>query len=256
MRRKGSRCAIGLLALATMLVGSLGALAQDNLRRLFGYIVIAGIGAILAGVAVGGAEGLAGALLYALHSMLVMAALYAVAGLARTYAGSERLTTLSGLWTTRPLFAGLSLMLFLSAAGLPPFSGWWPKVMLIKAALETGWWWLAAGLVVMGLLTTLALGRVFLLAYWRPDEGKAPQPSAPAGGARITLGVVAVMTALTLGFGLYPQPLISARNRPPPAFSIPSLTSIPSFRRRRRNRDRGPGQGRQRHETHRTSWQC
>ncbi len=201
---------IGLLALATMLVGSFGALAQDNLRRLFGYIVIAGIGAILAGVAVGGAEGLAGALLYALHSMLVMAALYAVAGLARTYAGSERLTTLSGLWTARPLFAGLSLMLFLSAAGLPPFSGLWPKVMLIKAALETGWWWLAVGLVVMGLLTTLALGRVFLLAYWRPDEGKAPQPTAPVGGARITLGVVAVMTVLTLGFGLYPQPVISA----------------------------------------------
>ncbi|SIR16696.1 multicomponent Na+:H+ antiporter subunit D [Rhizobium sp. RU20A] len=208
---------LGLVALATMLVGSFGALAQDNLRRLFGYLVVAGIGAILAGVAIGGATGLAGAIVYAVHSMVVMAALYGVAALALAVAGSERLTTLAGLWTARPVLAALSLMLFLSAAGLPPFSGLWPKVMLIRAALEGGWWWLAAGLILMGLLTTLALGRVFLLAFWRPvADGAVAGGSAtsvtPGRAVPLSLGVLGLMSALTLGFGLYPEPLIAAAN--------------------------------------------
>ncbi len=89
--------------------------------------------------------------------------------------------------------------------------------MLVKAALDGGWWWLATGLIVMGLLSTLALGRVFLLAYWRPGEAALEAATSPATSRPLGLAVVAVMTALTLGFGLYPEPLIAAAREAQPA---------------------------------------
>ncbi|MGO7718917.1 proton-conducting transporter transmembrane domain-containing protein, partial [Rhizobium johnstonii] len=60
----------------TIVVGALGALAENDIRRLFGYVVISGIGNMLAGVALGGLGGISGAVFYALHSMVLMTALY------------------------------------------------------------------------------------------------------------------------------------------------------------------------------------
>ena len=71
---------IGWIAIATMLLGVVWALAQTDIRRMLGFVVIAGIGVMLAGLALGDAAGLSGAILYAVHSMLVMTALYLLAG--------------------------------------------------------------------------------------------------------------------------------------------------------------------------------
>ena len=75
--------ALAVAAALTMLTGSLGALAQSDTRRLLGYLVISGIGAMLAGIAIGGADAIGGVIVYAVHSMLVMTALYLAIGLGR-----------------------------------------------------------------------------------------------------------------------------------------------------------------------------
>ncbi|MCT7373455.1 Na+/H+ antiporter subunit D [Chelativorans salis] len=201
---------IAWIAAATMVIGIMGALAQTDLRRVLGFVVISGVGVMLAGLALGTSEGLAGTVFYAFHSMIVMTALYLLAGVMNGLGGSYSLSKLSGLYATNPLVAAFALLLILAAAGLPPASGLWPKVMLVRASLDSGQPWLAFAILATGLLTTLALGRVFILAIWRPRVAAGPKvPASPL------LGYVA-LTALSLPvvvMGLYPDPIIAVAER-------------------------------------------
>ncbi|PDT05353.1 Na+/H+ antiporter subunit D [Rhizobium chutanense] len=205
---------IALAAAATIVVGALGALAENDIRRLFGYIVISGIGNMLAGVALGGGpvggpgggiDGISGAVFYALHSMVLMTALYLAAGEIARRGGGFALSNLGGLYRQSGGFAALSLVLFLAACGLPPFSGFWPKVILVKAALDLGAGWLSAAILAGGLLTTIAFGRLFLLAYWRP----APVVLTPSKAEWRTSLPLAALTALVIGFGILPDRLLA-----------------------------------------------
>jgi multicomponent Na+:H+ antiporter subunit D len=197
---------MALAATATMILGALGAIAQSDIRRLLGYVVISGIGVMLAGISLGSPGGVGGAIFYALHSMVVMTALYMAAGLAGRLAGTFDLNGLGGLYTRSALLSTLSLLLFFSVSGLPPFSGFWPKVMVAKAAIDFGAWWLAATVLLTGFLTTIALGRVFVLAYWRPAPASGTPAAAIPTGALMPL---VVLTALSVIFGLFPDKLLA-----------------------------------------------
>ncbi|AYD00155.1 Na+/H+ antiporter subunit D [Neorhizobium sp. NCHU2750] len=211
VEREALSLVIAASAVLTMIVGALGALAQNDLRRLIGYVVIVGIGNMLAGVAIGTPAAVSGAILYALHSMVAMTALYLMAGEAARLAGSWQLSTLGGIWIRSPWFAAASFALILAAAGLPPLSGLWPKVALLKASLDIGAWWLAAAILVSAFLVTIALARVFLLAYWRPlSDAAIAAVEAEVEPVRdwLTAIPIALLVALLLGFGIYPEPLM------------------------------------------------
>lgn len=197
---------IGVVAVLTMLTGALGALAQADIRRMLGFMVITGIGIMLAGVSHGAQISIAGTIVYALHSMIVMLALYLMAGVAGRMGGSFSLHDLSGLYARSPLLAAIALALFLSVSGLPPFSGFWPKAMLVKAAFDFGAWWQGAAILVSGLLTTIAAMRAFALGWWRmPASGDV----APMRMSATELVPLAALTLLSLGIGLYPEPLLA-----------------------------------------------
>lgn len=196
---------IALVGAATMLTGAFGALGQSDIRRLLGYTVISGIGVMLSGLALGSPGGVGGAIFYALHSMVAMTALYMAAGLAGRLAGSFDLNRLGGLYARSSLYSGLTLILVFAVSGLPPFSGFWPKVMVTKAALDIGAWWLAAAILGSGFLTLIAFSRLFLLACWRPAQGEMPTAAIPASA----LLPLALLAALTVAFGLFPQALLS-----------------------------------------------
>jgi multicomponent Na+:H+ antiporter subunit D len=197
---------ISVIAIVTMLTGALGAIAQSDLRRMLGQMVISGIGVMMAGLAIGGQEALGASLFYALHSMLVMTGLYFMAGLAGRRQGFD-LRTLSGLYGTSPFLAALALMLLFSVSGLPPFSGFWPKAMLVKVALAGKNWWLAGAILLSGFLTTFAAGRVFLLAFWRPTpDGQTSFVPESDRGSIIVLSAIVLLTTIV---GLWPEPLIA-----------------------------------------------
>lgn len=202
------------VAVATMVLGVLGALAQNDLRRALGYLVISGIGSMLAGVAIGTELAISGTIFYAVHSMIVMTALYFAGGIVGRLGGSFRLDDIGGLYRGYPAFAAVFLVLSLAVAGLPPFSGFWPKVMLVNAALETGHTIVATAILVVGLLTSIAVGRVWLFAFWRGGPqgtadgtlAEAPAVAAPvAPSAWLGLGI---LVALVVGIGVWPEPLM------------------------------------------------
>lgn len=199
---------IAIAAALTMVLGVMGALAQNDIRRSMGFLVVSGIGVMMAGLAIGSPAGLSGAIFYAAHSMVVMTALYFAIGIGARLGGSFMLTSAGGLYARNAALAFLTLMLFLSVSGLPPFSGFWPKVMLVKASLDIGAWWLAGAILVTGLLTTITVGRIWALAYWRPaPAGAAEQATAqtlPAGAVAALVGLV----VLSVGAGVWPEPVL------------------------------------------------
>jgi multicomponent Na+:H+ antiporter subunit D len=212
IEREALSIVIALAAVLTMITGALGALAQSDIRKMVGYLVIAGIGNMLVGVAIGTPAAVSGAILYAIHSMATMTALYLLTGEIGRLCGGWSLAGVGGLYRRAPWFSASSFVLFLAAAGLPPISGLWPKVVLLKASLDIGAWWLAAAMLVSAFLITLTLARLVLFAYWRPNMsvtngGQLPPPVSCRADWRVTLPL-AILTGLTIFFGIFPEPLL------------------------------------------------
>lgn len=207
---------LGAVAILTMVLGVLGAIAQSDIRRLFGFLVVSGIGSMVAGVALSGEVALSGAVVYAVHSMIVMAALYLAAGVIGKRAGSFELRELGGQYAASPLFALAFLFLAVSVAGLPPLSGFWPKLLIVRGALSLGDWWMAAAVLATALLTSLAIFRVWLHAFWRggPEgtrdgaEAWVSNPLSPAS-ARLAAVSLGSLLLLTIALGLFPQALVA-----------------------------------------------
>ena len=195
---------IAIIAALTMVVGAIGALAQTDFRRMLGYLVISGIGIMFAGIALASPGGVSGTVFYAVHSIIVMTALYLVAGVTARLMGGFSIAIPGGIYGSHVALAGLCLVLFFAVSGLPPFSGFWPKVILVKASLDVGAWWLAGAILLSGFLTTIAVGRVWLLTYWRTPDGAATATQEPVSLALDYVPLI-ILTAIVVILGVFPQ---------------------------------------------------
>ena len=159
--------ALVAIAIFTMFTGVFGALAQTDIRRAFGFLVISGVGIMLAGLALGSENAVSGSIFYAVHSIIVMTTLYLVGGVIGRIAGTFDIRELGGLYKAHPLLAVIFLIIGFAIAGLPPFSGFWPKLMLVHASLQLESYLLCGSILLTGLLTTISVGRIWLFSFWR-----------------------------------------------------------------------------------------
>ncbi|GAA0526305.1 Na+/H+ antiporter subunit D [Saccharopolyspora subtropica] len=164
------------IALITMIVGALGALAQNDLNRLLSFLLVSHIGYMLFGLGVYDVVGLTGVILYVVHHITVQATLFLVSGLITRHTGTVALTRMGGLAKAAPLIAVLFALPALSLAGVPPFSGFVAKLALLQAGVGAGTWTAYAvtgGAVLTSLLTLYAMARVWTRAFW--GQVKAPE---------------------------------------------------------------------------------
>jgi multicomponent Na+:H+ antiporter subunit D len=199
-----------LVAVVTLVLGPFSALAETNLRRAIGFILIGGIGSILAGIAAGNANAIAGSGAYIVHAMLTMAGLYLLAGLVERRTGATDTQGMGGLAETSPWLAVLFFALLLSIGGIPPFLGFWPKLLLLQGTLELGGWsgGVLTGALLLNALLTLAAGaRLWSHVFWSPPRTEAA-PLAPDWGWGI--GVAGALTLVVVALGLWPNPLLVA----------------------------------------------
>ncbi|MEJ6013115.1 Na+/H+ antiporter subunit D [Corynebacterium sp. H127] len=162
--------------LFTMIVGILGAMAQNDIKRLLSFTLVSHIGYMIMGISFASTQGLSGAIFYAVHHILVQTALFLVVGLIERQAGSSSLRSLGSLAYTSPLLAVLFLIPALNLGGIPPLSGFLGKIILIEAAADRGGfmaWLLVAGAVITSLLTLYTMVLVWSKAFWR-DRKDAP----------------------------------------------------------------------------------
>jgi multicomponent Na+:H+ antiporter subunit D len=193
-------------ALLTMMVGILGAVAQSDIKRLLSFTLVSHIGYMLFGVGLVSNAGLAGAIFYVVHHIVIQTTLFLAAGLIERRGGTTSLDRLGGLARLAPVLGVLFFLPALNLAGIPPFSGFLGKLGLLQAGVAEGGalaWLLVAGSVVTSLLTLYAIGRVWNLAFW-----STPRPEAPAaevslpGRALPRLMVGATLALVVLGTGL------------------------------------------------------
>jgi len=174
-------------ALLTMLVGILGAIAQNDIKRLLSFTLVSHIGYMVFGVALSTQLGMSGAIYYVAHHIIVQTTLFLVVGLIERQAGASTLRRIGGLAAASPVLAFVFVVPALNLGGIPPFSGFIGKVALLEAGAEVGSvlaWVLVGGSVVTSLLTLYVVARVWTKAFWRErvdaPEGElsAASPSA------------------------------------------------------------------------------
>ncbi|NGP07530.1 Na+/H+ antiporter subunit D [Rhodococcus sp. 14C212] len=165
--------------LLTMVIGILGAIAQNDIKRLLSFTLVSHIGYMVFGIALSTQAGLSGAVYYVAHHILVQTTLFLVVGLIERQAGSASLRRLGGLALASPVLAIAFLVPALNLGGIPPFSGFIGKVALLQAGAADGSvlaWGLVAGGTVTSLLTLYVVARVWTKAFWRA------RADAPEGG--------------------------------------------------------------------------
>jgi len=199
----------------TMITGVLGAAAQMDFRKILSFHIISQIGYMVMGLALYTPLALVGAVFYLVHHIIVKANLFLVSGVARRLTGSFELASIGGLYKSSPVLAVLFLVPALSLAGFPPLSGFWGKLLLIKASLDVGAYIMAATALVVGLLTVFSMSKIWLEAFWKPHpDGTAPALTGLAGYHRTVLLLpVGALAALTVTIGLYPEPFMTLAER-------------------------------------------
>lgn len=171
------------LALATLLVGVLGALAARGLREQAAYLTLASVGTLLTAFALGSAAGIAAGLYYLPHTTFAAAALFLLADrIAHSRGGLGDRFEPGVAMAGAPLVGALFFIAAMLGAGLPPLSGFVGKFLLLRAALDhPAWAWIMASILSAGLLALIALARAGSLLFLRalPLEEGADAPTAP-----------------------------------------------------------------------------
>ena len=204
---------LAILAVASMTLGNVAAILQDNIKRMLAYSSIAHAGYVLMGlIAVGLGDsvetreyGLKAVLLYLfIYTFVNFGAFALVITLRREQIAGDRVADFAGLARRAPWAAFAMLVFMLSLAGIPMTAGFIGKWYLFGAAVKAHYAWLAVVAVVNSAVSLYFYVRVVVNMYMKAPEEAAR--FAPSWGQRVA---VAVCIAFTLVFGIFPQPIIS-----------------------------------------------
>jgi NADH-quinone oxidoreductase subunit N len=193
-----------IASVASMTVGTIAALTQERLKRLFAYSSIAHAGYILLGIVAGTETGLKGAYLYLLvYAIMNLGAFTVLISLNRTGIVGEHLSDLRGLSNSHPGHAALFVILLVSLAGLPPTAGFLAKYYIFFALIETGRYYLAAVASAYVVVSLYFYFRLVREMYFKETDQRVPL--AASFGTRLALYATAI---LTVALGLFPEPLL------------------------------------------------
>jgi NADH-quinone oxidoreductase subunit N len=164
-----------ILAVLSMGVGNLIAIAQSNIKRMLGYSTISHVGFILLGILAGTQEGYAGAMFYTLVYALMSAGAFGVIiALSRKGFEAENLEDFKGLNQRSPWFAGMMLLLMFSMAGVPPTVGFFAKLFVLDAVVSVDLTWLALVGVFFSIIGAFYYIRIVKLMYFDQPTDETP----------------------------------------------------------------------------------
>ena len=204
-----------VLAVGSLVVGNLAAIAQTNLKRMLAYSTIAQMGFVLLGLSVGVVQGntlsagnaYSAAMFYIVTYVLTTLGTFGlILYLSSQGFESEELSDLSGLARRSPWLAGVMTVFMFSLAGVPPMVGFYAKLSILQALLATGQpahIWLAVFAVLMSLVGAFYYLRVVKIMYFDPAARTEPLVRGQGFSA-----LLAVNGAAVLGFGLLPGGLM------------------------------------------------
>ncbi len=186
---------LAILAVLTMTLGNLVALAQTNIKRLMAYSSIAHAGYALIGLVANNKLGVTGVIYYLVAYVLTNLAAFGIIMAFGRVTGSDEIRAYDGMSRRSPYLGLAMLVAFLSLSGMPPFGGFMAKMLVFAGAIQAGWYWL----VIVGVLNSI-IGLYYYLTvlkyvylYRQPGENEESQPIA------VSRPFVLALVVLTLG---------------------------------------------------------
>lgn len=192
-----------VLAVLSLGIGNVVAIAQTNLKRMLAYSTISHVGFLLLGILAGTAQGYASAMFYVIAYALMSAAAFGmIILLSRAGFEADSLDDFKGLNQRSPWFAGIMLAVMASLAGFPPFLGFWAKLLVLQAAVDAGLIWLAVVAVVFAVIGAFYYLRVIKLMYMDDPEDNEAVAAPMELRAMLSINGLALLL-----LGLYVEPL-------------------------------------------------
>jgi NADH-quinone oxidoreductase subunit N len=205
---------LALLALLSMAIGNITAIAQSNLKRMLAYSTIAHMGFMLLGLLSGVVEGnrlsapdaWSSALFYVIvYVLMSLGAFGVLLYCSRAGFECEHLDDVKGLNRTHPWVAFLMLLLMFSLAGIPPMAGFYAKLAVLSAAVNAGYIWLAVAAVILSLVGAFYYLRVVKLMYFDDPREETRAVGSAGFGVALSINGLALLV-----LGLAPWPLMNA----------------------------------------------
>ena len=192
----------------TMVTGVLGAVAQYEFRRLLSFHIVSQIGYMVMGLGFFTPLAMAGTVFFIVHNIFVKTNLFLVSGVSHRIHGTYDLKKLGGLYRAHPWVGMLFLLSALSLAGVPPLSGFFGKLVLVKAGLGIEQFVVVAAALGVSLLTLFSMTKIWAEAFWKPlPEGT--ETHAPGAGMGLMLGGIVTLAVLAVVMGVAAGPFFA-----------------------------------------------
>lgn len=190
------------LALITLTMGVVGSLGAQSLKTLVAWQVIISVGTLLAPIALGSVEGISAALFYLLSTTWTVAGLFLVAELVASQRGSalDKIVTAPRM-RNRTLISVLFLIGAVAAAGLPPLSGFFGKLLILNSVTsgpEMAWLW--SVLIIGSFFTIIAYSRAGSIVFWRTVDGHIEEPKPLGGNLQAATGALVGLSLVIVAF--------------------------------------------------------
>lgn len=198
------------LAALTMITGVLGAIAQGEWRRLLSFHIISQIGYLMMGLGLSTEMGMTGSVFFVLHVILSKTALFFIAGIAYEIRDTYMLKYLGGFRKNYRWLSVLFLVSALSLAGVPPFSGFWGKMILIRAGIEAEQYAVVAVALVVSLLTFYSMIKIWNEVFWKdvPKNVRMLDSYEPPLDRKLSLYLpTLLLVILIIAAGIFAEPL-------------------------------------------------
>ena len=194
-----------IIAIASMLIGNLMALLQNNVKRILAYSSIAHMGYLLVAFEASGAMASEAIAFYLVaYFITTVGAFGVVTILSAEERDADRLADYAGLFWRRPVLASIFTLMMLSLAGIPVTAGFLAKFYVVTAGASAGIWALILILVISSVIGLFYYLRIVATLFARrPEEAPHAEPHAIAGSY-----VLLALTILLIWFGVYPAPLL------------------------------------------------
>ena len=194
-----------IMAVLSMAIGNITAIAQTNFKRMLAYSTISHMGFLLLGLLAADINGYSSAMFYMVTYVLTgLGSFGMILLLSRQGFEADTLEDLKGLNQRNPWYAFVMLLIMFSLAGIPPTVGFYAKLSVLQAVINAGYTWLAVVAVLLSLIGAFYYLRVVRLMYF--DQPVDTHPIAPQADVRILMSANGLAV---LGLGILPQPLMA-----------------------------------------------
>jgi multicomponent Na+:H+ antiporter subunit D len=202
----------------TMVTGVLGAMAQNEFRRILSFHIISQIGYMIMGLALFTPLALAGSVFYIIHHIIVKTNLFLISGVAYHLNRTYELKNLGGLYRNKPVLAVLFMIPAMSLAGIPPLSGFFAKLALVKAGLEMQQYAIVITALGVSLLTLFSMIKIWGEAFWKPEPTKSEymgseQTQILKKSQILFLSPIVLLAIVTVLMGLAAEPFFALATR-------------------------------------------